>query len=96
MSTEEEHSQLLAGTLPTQGPTYKVVLEVDGVKTRALIDHGPQISIVRQELLPIIREKHGWTVELTAKFITGQTASWSQQRSFGSNGCSGAETHNQR
>ena len=36
---------------------------MDGVKTRALIDHGAQISIVRQELLPIIREKHGWTVE---------------------------------
>ena len=52
--TEEENIQSATGTLPRRGPTYKVVLEVDGVKTRALIDHGAQISIVRQELLPII------------------------------------------
>ena len=40
VTTEEEESKPAAGTLPRQGPTYKVLLEVDGVKTRALIDHG--------------------------------------------------------
>ena len=63
MLTEEENIHSATGTLPKQGLTYKVVIEVDGVKTRALIDHGAHISIVRQKLLPIIREKHGWTME---------------------------------
>ena len=40
MLTEEENVQSATGTLPRPGPTYKVVLEVDGVITRALIDHG--------------------------------------------------------
>ena len=38
--TEEKNIQSAPGTLPRRGPTYKVGLEVDGVKTRALIDHG--------------------------------------------------------
>ena len=63
VTTDEENSQPAAGTLPRRGPSYKVVAEVDGVKTKALIDHGAQISLVRQELLPIIRQKHGWTME---------------------------------
>ena len=60
--TEAENIHSATGTLPKQGLTYKVVI-VDGVKTRALIDHGAHISIVRQKLLPIIREKHGWTMK---------------------------------
>ena len=44
-------------------PTCKVVAEVDGVKTRALLDHGAQISVVHQELLPAIKDKQGWTKE---------------------------------
>ena len=63
VTTEEEESKPAAGTLPRRGPTHKVLLEVDGVESRALIDHGAQISLVRQELLPIIRQKYGWTVD---------------------------------
>ena len=49
--------------LPTRGPTYKVDVVVDSLKTRALLDHGAQVSIVRRELLPKIREAQGWTQE---------------------------------
>ena len=40
--------------------SYKVVAEVDGVKTRALedIDHGARIFLVCQELLPVIGVTH--------------------------------------
>ena len=37
--------------------------EADGVHTRALSYPGAQISLVYQELLPIIRTKQGWTVD---------------------------------
>ena len=46
-----------------RGPTYKVKVEVEGVRTRALLDHGAQMSIVRRQLLSHIREKWGWTLE---------------------------------
>ena len=36
---------------------------VDSVKTRALLDHGAQVSIVCRELLPKVREAQGWTKE---------------------------------
>ena len=32
---------------PVVGPTYKVDVTIEGVKTRALLDHGSQVSIVR-------------------------------------------------
>ena len=37
-------------------PTYKVDFVVDGVKTRGFLDHGVQLSLVRKELLPAIRQ----------------------------------------
>ena len=46
-----------------RGPTYKVKVEVEGVRTRALLDHGAQVSIVRRQLLSHIREKWDWTLE---------------------------------
>ena len=46
-----------------RGPTYKVKVKVEGVQTRALLDHGAQVSIVRRQLLSHIREKWGWTLE---------------------------------
>ena len=49
--------------LPTRGSTYKVDVVVDGIKTRALLDHGAQVSIVRRELLPKICGVQGWTQE---------------------------------
>ena len=52
-----------ADEVPTRGPTYKAEITVDNVKTRALLDHGAQVSIVCRELLPKVRETHGWTKE---------------------------------
>ena len=42
---------------------YKVPIEVNGVKTRALLDHGAQVSLARKELLPLIKEKNKWSVD---------------------------------
>ena len=46
-----------------RGPTYKVDIMVDGVKTRALLDHGAQVSLARRQLLPVIKERNHWTKE---------------------------------
>ena len=60
---------LCAVTMPTdrllaiKGPTYKAEISVDGVRVRALLDHGAQVSLVHKELLPKIREKNGWTLD---------------------------------
>ena len=49
--------------LATRGLTYKVDVVVDGVKTRALLDPGVQVSLARRQLLPAIKEKNNWTKE---------------------------------
>jgi len=41
------------------GPTYKIDIEVEGVKTRALLDSGSQVTLVRAELLPLIERHNG-------------------------------------
>ena len=51
------------GTTSTRGPTYKVNLAVEEVKVRGFLDHGAQVSLVRKELFPVIRKRHGWTLE---------------------------------
>ena len=48
-------------TTNTRGPSYKVNVVVEGVKTRGFLDHGVQVSLVCKELLPAIKEKQGWT-----------------------------------
>ena len=53
----DDHSAKLVG------PTFKVDVEVEGVKTRALVDNGSQVTLVRGELLPRLREHNGWTLE---------------------------------
>ena len=40
--------------LAMRGPTYKVPIVVNGIKTHALLDHGAQVILVRKELLPLI------------------------------------------
>jgi len=45
------------------GPTYKVNITVEGIATRAFLDHGSQVTIVRQQLLPLIRERNQWSDE---------------------------------
>ena len=49
--------------LGTKGLTYKVDVVIDGVKTRALLDHGAQVLLACRQLLPVIREKNSWTTE---------------------------------
>ena len=56
------------------GPTYKVDVTVEGLKTRALIDNGSQVSLVRTEMLPRLKELNNWTME-ECKKRTHQMAS---------------------
>ena len=49
------------------GPTYKVNVTVEGLKTRALIDNGSQVSLVCTEMLPRLRELNNWTMEQCKK-----------------------------
>ena len=44
------------------GSVYKVDVIINGVPTRALIDSGSQVCIIRQQLLPIIKEKCNWSL----------------------------------
>jgi len=45
------------------GPTNKIDIEVEGVKTRALLDSGSQVTLVRAELLTLIEQRKGWTAD---------------------------------
>lgn len=47
----------------TADPTYKVDVTVEGLKTRALIDNGSQVSLVHTEMLSKLRELNNWTIE---------------------------------
>ena len=38
------------------GPTYKIEVTAEGVRTRALLDHGAQVTIVRRQLLGKIKK----------------------------------------
>ena len=40
-----------------------VDVSVDEVKTRALLDHGSKVTIVRQQLLPMVKEKQQWSMD---------------------------------
>jgi len=47
----EPDSQVMALKVAMKGPTYKVdtgYIIVDGIKTRALLDSGAQVSLTRQ------------------------------------------------
>ena len=44
------------------GSIYKVDITIYGVPTRALIDSGSQVCIVRQQLLPIVKDKCNWSL----------------------------------
>ena len=53
-----EMKDQLSTLLATRGLTYKIDITVDGVKTRALLDHGAQVSLACRQLLPVIQEKN--------------------------------------
>ena len=42
------------------GSVYKVNITIHGVPTRALIDSGSQVCIIRKQMLPIIKKKCYW------------------------------------
>jgi len=44
------------------GSVYKVDVIIGGVPTRAFVDSGSQVCIVREQLLPYIKEKQNWSV----------------------------------
>jgi len=50
-----------------RGPTYKVDLVVDDVKTRGFLDHGVQESLVRKELQLKIQQTNNWSLEESHK-----------------------------
>ena len=60
LTVREQSSDEMANT---RGPCYRVDLVVEGIKTRGFLDHGAQVSLIRKEMLPVIRKKRGWTVE---------------------------------
>ena len=49
------------------GPTYKIDIEVEGVKTQALLDSGSQVTLVRAELLTLVEQRKGWTTDKCKK-----------------------------
>ena len=61
MRTVTTSKETNEGTVNARGPSYKVNIVVEGVKTRGFLDHGAQISLIHKELLPAIKEKQNWT-----------------------------------
>ena len=61
--TAEDDSVSSTHTLCLRGPAYKVIVQVEGVRTRALIDFGAQVTLVRSQMLPKMKEKSSWTIE---------------------------------
>ena len=61
--TSKTDQQLKETTVAARGPTYKVDIVVDGIKTRALLDHGAQVSLARKQLLSVVKERNNWSVE---------------------------------
>ena len=53
LRTVTTQSNKISAEVPiaTRGPTYKVDIVVDKVKTQALLDHGAQVSLARCQLL---------------------------------------------
>ena len=49
--------------ISTTGPTYKVDVNVKGLKSRVLVDNGSQISLVHTEMLPKLKELNSWSME---------------------------------
>ena len=41
-----------------KGPTYKVPVEVNGIKTSDLLYYDFQVSLASKELLPLIKENN--------------------------------------
>ena len=46
-----------------KGPAYKAIVQAEGIRTRALVDFGAQVTLVRRQMLPKIKEKQGWSID---------------------------------
>jgi len=46
-----------------RGPICKVDVEIEGVGTQAFLDYGAQVSLIQRQMLPLIKERKGWTLE---------------------------------
>ena len=60
LTMEEEMEQ---NSVSNTGPTYKVNVVVEGLQSRALVDSGSQILLVRTEMLPKLKGLNNWTLE---------------------------------
>ena len=49
--------------LSLRGPAYKVIVQVEGIRTQALIDFKAQVTLIRSQMLPMIRKKQGWSLK---------------------------------
>ena len=45
------------------GPTFKVDVQIEGVKTTALLDNESQVTLVQSELLARVRAHNNWTLK---------------------------------
>ena len=61
------------------GSVYKVDVTINGVSTRALIDSGSQVCIIRQQLLPIIKEKCNWSLSDCMAWNLPLNTKWLEQ-----------------
>ena len=60
-ATEEESGDSQSAKLV--GPAFKVNVDIEGVKTRALLDNGSQVTLVRGEHMARVRAQNNWTLE---------------------------------
>ena len=63
VTTDQKTVTNQTSDVDTVGPTYKADVTVERLKTRALIDNGSQVSLVRTEMLPKLRKLNNWTIE---------------------------------
>ena len=50
-------------TLSLRGPVYKAIIQVEGIRTLALADFGAQVTLIRCQMLPKIKEKQNCSLE---------------------------------
>ena len=42
--------------LSLRGPAYKIIVQVEGIRTQALVDLGAQVTLIRHQMLPKLKE----------------------------------------
>ena len=54
--TDGEDTSPNSTTLSLRGPVCKAIVQVEGIRTQALVDFGPQATLIRCQMLPKIKE----------------------------------------